>query len=344
MAGQHALDRSGDYDALYRNYVLLQKEIDHLSILREIALAINSSIELSEVLPVIAEVVQGALEVSRLTIYELDDRSTLAKPIVAKFGDDLIEHERLQEESMQLVGTPLGQAIRTRVPVLVNTEVQSAAFIPLLAKGMPIGVMRIEDRFDGTPFEEDFTSLFQSIGAMIALAISNAQLYALGVTDGLTGLYMRRYFDIRMRETFEQAKRYDRTFSLLLFDIDHFKNVNDTHGHQSGDQVLKQFAQILMESTRKCDIACRYGGEEMALILPETSLDSAAILADKLCTLIGLYAFSGLKGEELSITTSVGVAEFLPEYWDPEELIESADQALYRAKDLGRNRVELATS
>lgn len=344
MAGQHAFDRSGDYDALHRNYLLLQKEIDHLSILREIALAINSSIELSEVLPVIAQVVQGALDVNRLTIYELDGRSTLAKPIVAKFDEDLIDAERLEEESMQLVGTPLGQAIRTRVPVLLNTETQSAAFIPLLAKGVPIGVMRIEERLDGTPFEKDMTSLLQSIGAMIALAISNAQLYALGVTDGLTGLYMRRYFDIRMRESFEQAKRYDRTFSLVFFDIDHFKEVNDTHGHQTGDMVLKQFAQILMESTRKCDIACRYGGEEMALILPETSLERAAVLGNKLRSLISSYAFTGLKGEVLSITTSIGIAEFLPEHWDPEELIASADQALYRAKDLGRNRVELASS
>ena len=185
MAGQHALDRSGDYDALYRNYLMLQKEIDHLSILREIALAINSSIELSEVLPVIAQVVQGALDVSRLTIYELDGQSTLAKPIVAKFDDDLIDSERLEEESMQLVGTPLGQAIRTRVPVLLNTKTQSAAFIPLLAKGVPIGVMRIEDRLDGTLYEKDMTSLLQSIGSMIALAVVVA---AYSLKQGVAGL------------------------------------------------------------------------------------------------------------------------------------------------------------
>lgn len=342
MSGQHALSRTGDYDSLYRDYLALLKEVDHLSTLREIALAINSSLELEEVLPIIANVVQGALEVRKLTIYELDERSTMAIPVVAKYGEDVFRHEDLEDERAHLLGSPLGGAIRTRMPVVVSSEIQSSACVPLIAKGTPIGVMRLEDREDGAPFTDEDQQLLQSIGSMIAIAINNAQLYALGVTDGLTGLYLRRYFDVRMEEKFAQSKRYNRDFSLLLFDIDHFKSINDTHGHQTGDMVLEQFAQILSDSTRKADIACRYGGDEMALILPETPLDRAAILGEKLCEMMRSYVFEGPCGEEIAVTTSIGVSAFQPSLDSADQMIRAADEALYTAKRQGRDRVVIA--
>jgi len=145
-----------------------------------------------------------------------------------------------------------------------------------------------------------------------------------------------------MEEEFQEARRYGRTFSLLLFDIDHFKKFNDAHGHQTGDLVLQQFARLLQENTRKPDICCRYGGEEMAVILPETGLAKASILAKKLRVKIRKNAFSGTDAEQLRVTASIGVAQYNEGFSGPGDMIQTVDKALYTAKELGRNRVQVA--
>lgn len=333
---------TGDYESLYGSYRALLRQVEHLSTLREINLAISSTLDLQEALEIIANVVQGALDVRRMILFELDVKAGTARPLVAKYGSDLITQDRLKEDVTGISGTPIEQAARDRQAVLVQTPFQDAVYVPLIAKDAVLGVMRLEDRADGVPFNHDDAALFMGVGAQIAVAISNAQLYALAVTDGLTGLYVRRYFDLRMDEEFDQAQRYGRPFSLLLFDIDHFKKFNDTHGHQTGDAVLRQFAQVIRENTRKSDICCRYGGEEMTVVLPETELRQAAALANKLCERIQDHAFTGANGEVLHVTTSIGVAAYDDAQETPQAMVEAADAALYRAKERGRNRVELA--
>lgn len=333
---------SGDYEELYRSYVAALKQVDHLSTLREIGLAINATLELDDTLRQIAEVVQGALDVGRLTLYLPDSDGPTAHPVVAKYGRDLITKERLQEERVSLPGSLLGECMRSRLVILDTSPIESAAYVPLVAKNTPVGVMVLEDFREGEPFSDEERDLFQSIGAQIAVAIHNAQLYAMAVTDGLTGLYVRRYFDIRMQEEFDQARRYGRSFSLLLFDIDHFKKFNDTHGHQTGDAVLQQFARLLQDNTRKSDICCRYGGEEMAVVLPETRLEEALVLANKLCLRIRNRTFVSPDGKPLAVTTSIGVAEYSEDHAAMEDIVREADEALYTAKQNGRDRVESA--
>ncbi len=331
-----------DYESLHRRNLELTKEVERLSILREIGLAIGGSLELEETLALVANVVQGALEVRRVTIYELDNKGAALRPLAARYGTDLITRERLEEESVSRRGTPFGEALDTRSVVLAKEPGQRGAYVPLLAKNAPLGVLLLQDRKDGTEFSGGDAAFFRQIGATIAIAINNAQLYAQAVTDGLTGLYVRRYFDLRMDEEFAQAKRYGRSFSLLLFDIDHFKKFNDTHGHQTGDEVLKQFAALLGRNTRQSDICCRYGGEEMTVVLPETGMEEAALLASKLCAQIRSQVFTGTDAQELHVTTSIGVAAFDVVLEDAGAMVAAADRALYQAKELGRNRVELA--
>jgi len=335
-------DPGGDYDRLYRQHLALLREVDRLSTLREVALTVGGSLELNEALPLIANVVQGALDLRRLTIYTLTDDGGHLRPIVAKYGDDLITADRLEEESEPRRGSPLGQALDTRSVVLEERGDHSAAYVPLRARNESLGVMLLEDRRDGVPFDDEDAVLFQQLAAQISVAIRNAQLYALAVTDGLTGLYVRRYFDLRMQEQIAAAARYQRPFSVMMFDIDHFKKFNDTHGHQTGDAVLRQFAELLRHSTRGSDICCRYGGEEMAIVLPETEMEEAALLANKLCAHIRRNVFRGAEDQDLSVTTSVGVASYTEEFERPEQMVAAADEALYQAKQLGRDRVELA--
>ncbi len=330
-----------DYAGLYRSYIEALNQVDHLSTLREIGLAINASLDLDETLTTIANVVHGALDVYRLTLFEIDEGGRTAHPAVAKYGDDVISRERLEGETILVSGTPFGKALAQRRVILVNTELQNAAYVPLLARDTALGVMRLEDRGDGTPFTEHDVPLYLSVGSQIAVAINNARLYAMAVTDGLTGLYVRRYFDLRMREEYNQAKRYHRQFSVMLLDIDHFKVFNDTHGHQTGDAVLRQVAELIGGTMRSVDIVCRYGGEEMAVIMPETELNEAGVAAQKLCDRIRQHPFAGSGGKSLSVTCSIGVAAFRENDPGPDAIVQAADKALYAAKEHGRDRVEL---
>lgn len=155
--------------------------------------------------------------------------------------------------------------------------------------------------------------------------------------DRLTRLYNRRYFDEHLLREVERSKRYKKRLSLVMIDIDHFKTINDTYGHQKGDDVLQKIAYLLLTNTRRIDMVCRYGGEEMVIILPEISSTNAFNLAEKIRTIVEK------KSEEetgVKITVSLGVAE-LDRLDTLQELIEHADSALYKAKESGRNQTVL---
>jgi diguanylate cyclase (GGDEF)-like protein len=175
-----------------------------------------------------------------------------------------------------------------------------------------------------------------------AVAIANARLFTQlqlqSITDSLTGLFNRRHlFSLAERE-FLRAQRYGRPLSAVMLDIDHFKRVNDTYGHAAGDQVLAEVAQRLRTSARHTDLIGRYGGEEFVLLLPETELPGAELLAERLRRAIA-GAPMATSGGPLSISASLGVAATQPNVRDAAALIDQADQALYAAKQAGRNRV-----
>ncbi len=163
--------------------------------------------------------------------------------------------------------------------------------------------------------------------------------YKLAVTDGLTEMYNHRYFQEQMTNNIQNAKRYNGVFSLIMVDIDFFKKFNDTYGHQSGDAVLRQVAQTIKRNIRSTDIPCRYGGEEMSVILTNTNKEDAVKTAIKICEAVRNKEFELATGDWTHVTISLGVAS-MPENGDTtEKLIEYADKCLYVAKRNGRNQV-----
>ena len=171
------------------------------------------------------------------------------------------------------------------------------------------------------------------------LQIMNDRLLHISLTDGLTGVDNRRALEQRLHEMFEHSLRLHEPIACVMCDIDHFKKVNDTYGHAAGDEVLKQFAEILKAEAREIDRVGRYGGEEFLLLLPGTVLDSAVTFAERLRQRVDDHTFS-FEGGTLKRTMSCGVASWPhPRVAGREEMLKAADDALYVAKELGRNRV-----
>lgn len=163
--------------------------------------------------------------------------------------------------------------------------------------------------------------------------------YKLATTDGLTELYNHRFFQDQMKISIEDCKRSGRSFSLIMVDIDFFKKFNDTFGHQAGDAVLRQVAATLKKTVRSSDIVCRYGGEEMSIILKDTGHEEAILTAEKVCRNVAAKPFLIAPNTEKSVTISLGVSTYPENGKEPQELIEYADKGLYAAKENGRNQV-----
>jgi diguanylate cyclase (GGDEF)-like protein len=188
----------------------------------------------------------------------------------------------------------------------------------------------------------DFIKIGRSIFKFLSgNNIENAyheEIYRLTTIDGLTQVFNKRYFLETLEREIGRAQRYRRDLSLIIFDIDHFKKINDTYGHLAGDHVLKHLALVIKSRIRREDILSRYGGEEFTIILPEIDRENASQFADKIRRLIEKAVFK-FEDTEIPITISIGVAAYAPESGDVAEFIKVADDKLYQAKTQGRNRV-----
>ena len=173
------------------------------------------------------------------------------------------------------------------------------------------------------------------------LESANTKLQELALRDGLTGLLNRRYWESCLEREFARHQRYDNPVSLVIFDIDHFKRVNDTYGHQTGDEVIRSVAEITSRLARETDFAGRYGGEEFVVLLPGTHLEGAAQFAERLRQAVEQQVLD-YQGSPLSYTISLGVATISDDMANYQILLERADKALYASKEQGRNRVTLA--
>lgn len=164
------------------------------------------------------------------------------------------------------------------------------------------------------------------------------EIYRLMTIDGLTQVFNKRYFVESLERELSRSRRYRRNLSLIMFDIDHFKNINDTYGHLAGDAVLKQLCQVVHSRIRREDLLCRYGGEEFAILLPEIDHFNAKLTAEKIRRLVERTSFS-FEDTVIPVTISLGVTTVDTDTIDPESFIKLSDEQLYKAKNSGRNRV-----
>ncbi len=251
------------------------------------------------------------------------------------------------ETGVPLLVQDLNQDPRIRQGAKPRYRTSSFLSVPLKLRNRIIGVINLADKITGEVFSEEDLQLLQAIGSYISIAIERSELYEkteelkrISITDVLTGLLNRRYFQERLTEEIERSRRHRIPVSLIMVDIDNFKAFNDNYGHLGGDEILILLGQALRNYIRAIDVAARYGGEEFTIILPQTNKEDARIIAERLCREIERNETLHKKFSDLTrLTVSVGLATFPDDAETFEELIRNADRALYQAKLQGKNRV-----
>jgi diguanylate cyclase (GGDEF)-like protein/putative nucleotidyltransferase with HDIG domain len=211
-------------------------------------------------------------------------------------------------------------------------------FCPLKSHNKLVGILALSRKRSGRLYTQEDIELVMSVANQAGIVVENAQLYAQAltwsITDGLTKLFNHRYLHERLDEEIARGTRFGAAFSVIMIDIDFFKTYNDTYGHLAGDEILASVGQCIKNSIRTIDIAFRYGGEEFAVILPETMLEGAYVVAERIREKIEEKFHSG----RASITASLGIASWPTDGVTKEQIISSADKALYAAKETGRNK------
>jgi diguanylate cyclase (GGDEF)-like protein len=244
--------------------------------------------------------------------------------------------------------TDLRVAGRKAAPPERRYKTNSFISYPIMIGGRKVGVLNVTDKSGGGVYDEVDLSLLEIIGPQVALALERAEwqerateFQLMSITDSLTGLPNRRYLEERLAEELNRSKRYDYPMSFLMIDIDDFKAYNDKNGHQAGDVALQITAHCLKGALRAVDIASRYGGEEFCILLPQTGMAEAAVIADRIRHRVSTTEFPHGSAQPLGhVTISVGVSTITKNIDTSENIIAAADRALYQAKSHGKDRIE----
>jgi len=335
----------------------LQKTLHNISILYNIGQAMNFIDDLKRLIQIIlAKAIQtlGA-EKGSLMLYDSATEELVIK-VVYGLPDKEME-EKINEGLLECTKIKIGEGIAGesfahKKAIITNlgsddprffqselSNVNSLLCLPLIVKDEAIGVINISNKKDRNLFNQDDLDFMGALANQAAIAISNAQLYKLAITDSLTKLFIRRHFEYLLDNELRRSHRYKHHMTLLMMDIDNFKSINDTYGHQIGDEMLKQISEVILNTLRKIDMPSRYGGEEFAVILPETHKDNAKKIAERLRRKISNIIIRTKDKQEVSPTISIGMASYPMDTEERSDVIGFADKALYFAKDCGKNCV-----
>ncbi len=231
----------------------------------------------------------------------------------------------------------------TEIEQRIITRLRSILAVPVVNKKKTIGVLEMMNKEDGTPFDAKDLGLLLTLVDQASIAIERSRMYQtmseLVVTDDLTKLFNFRYLEQTLDSELRRSQRYKSEISLVFLDIDHFKEVNDAHGHQAGSQVLIELGKVLIDSLRDVDIIARYGGDEFVVVLPETSVETTHHIVKRLQKHIREFKFLKKKGLKIKLTVSFGIAGYPVHAKNKEDLLKASDHAMYIAKNSGRDRI-----
>jgi diguanylate cyclase (GGDEF)-like protein len=335
---------------------LLERQIYDLKELFEISKSLNSTLDFSILIDSLQLICMAQLKVLKVcffvrkhpdsdefslhrnyTGFELDH----SLPYVIPGDHALIRYFNRNYDCYTLEEIRAGNVSLEGLDPILNLN--PSLLIPLKAKGRINGLIMLGERIDDTDFDNQEREYILNVAALASIAINNASLFEMATTDMMTKLKMRHHLFTILNEWLE-AEKPNESFSMLLFDIDHFKRVNDTYGHSCGDIALKYVAQTLMDNIRSSDIAARFGGEEFVILIAHPGKTLAMKIAERIRSTIAESLIT-YKEHSIRLTISCGVACYEKDLdISAEAMIDRADKALYRSKQEGRNRVSFAES
>lgn len=335
---------------------------DFLDTILDINNILFSTLDTKSILYLIVKKISEIMHVARCSIILIDKErhignilATFEDPALDTLSIDLIKYPEIvksveDKETVIIRDVGVAPVMRDVRENLVGMGIRSIMVFPIRYTEGATGALYLRTSRKDAVFSERDIKLCQVIADSAAVALKNAHLFnvikeekalleKMAVTDDLTRLYNHRYFVRRLGEEFKRARRYKNPISCVMLDIDNFKKVNDTYGHQSGDRVLQEVSKVIRNCVRETDVVARYGGEEFAVILPHTGIEDAIKLAERIRYSIKSFRFDVLnKGEQ--ITASMGVATYPhTEIMDMDDLVRRADNGLYKAKSSGKDLV-----
>src|ERR1700692_3371014 len=331
-----------------RLYSLERQRARQLEAINTIAQQSTAVMDLEELLVRVCSVIQKAFQVSHVSLLLRDEGDLVMRahhgtlspctPPRGLFPATQEPWSRVFSTSAAVIEKDL-----SGMPEHVRLFRESASrmSIPLISFGQTLGVLTLHSS-ERNAFRESELQSLESVADICANSIQNAnyieRVKQLAYLDGLTGIFNRRFFELRIMEEIERARRYGTGMAVIMADIDQFKRLNDEFGHVLGDEVLRQVSSLFNQQLRKIDVVCRYGGEEFGILLTQTNAQHAMNIAEKLRKIVAAWQFPGVPR---TVTISAGAASFPEQGSTRDELVRAADAALYAAKVAGRNRVGL---
>ncbi|KFE64626.1 sensor domain-containing diguanylate cyclase [Hyalangium minutum] len=337
----------------------MKRTVEQLAAFNEIAKALTSTLELKEVLNLVMQKVSDLLQPRNWSLILLDENTGKLSFEVA-VGEGAEALKNLQILPGEGIAGTVYSTGRARLvddvggdPAFAPRFDQASAFrtrsilaVPLIARGRVLGVIELVNGPRDPPFSQDDLTTLTAIADYAAIAIENARNFRrvqeLTITDEHTGCYNARHLRAQLDHEVRRSQRFHHPLSLVFLDLDHFKAVNDTHGHLVGSALLKEVGELLIASTRQLDLVFRYGGDEFALLLVETAPEGAMTIATRIRDAFRARRFMQSHGLEIRLTASLGVATFPDHARSATDLVRAADFAMYAAKAQGRNEVCLA--
>lgn len=327
-----------------------------LATFTEIGKALTSSLDLREILNIVMEKISDLLHPKNWSLLLLDEEtnelrfeivvgkgSEKIKDLRLKVGEGVAGWVALEKKPLLVPDVAEDPRFSSKADRVSNFRTKSIVCVPLLTRGKCRGVIELINKDEEGGFSEDDLLILTTLADYTAIAIENAiffnKVQELTITDDLTKLYNSRFLHSRLEYEVERAKRFKYNLSMIFLDLDYFKTVNDTHGHLMGSRLLMEVARLILSMIRNVDMACRYGGDEFLVLMPETSKKNAMMVAEKIRTAMRETVFLSDEGINRRLTGSFGVASYPDDAEDKDDLIHLADVAMYRVKNSSKDGV-----